>query len=268
MFSAETWLRRAIPLALILAFAFTVLLLVHLGMLWGHFKQADEAKSWYDTLDVIVHVTAVIVGAAWVYQSFVIFRENAWNIQLSQSYSVITLDEGNLLLCVDICAKNIGKVSVSLDCNDSEGLVISFGRVPRKMAAAQVLDVPVVKGESVKGKGESDKEKITSLLTDDVGYDDIKDRGPDPWGWKWINVLRNYSNYYLLEPGVEYHEREYVAVPAGSLILSRVYLVAEDGRSIRDIMLMDVSTKPVTEGPPRPSPIQGGEPAAVAVAGV
>lgn len=167
----------------------------------------------------MVHVLAAIIAGAWVYQNFVLFRESAWNVQLSQQHETIELSANKRLLCLDICLKNIGKVDVQLNVGNKEGLVASVGIVPRD-TKSELIDDPSV--------------QLRSVLSEDVGYKDFspEERGED--AWKWINVLRYYRKYYVLEPGVEYHEREYVVVDANSLIYTRVCLTAVDGKSIRD----------------------------------
>jgi hypothetical protein len=221
-----------IKLSLYVGIFFLVLLLIDLGRLWFVAPTPREV-NWYEVLGKVVQAAAVIVGAAWAYQSFVLFRESAWNIQLSHSFAVLQTGPTRIL-CIDIQIKNTGKVAVNLPADGTEGLVLSLGIVPPPTNVTDVLD-PLDESMSEPSK------KATSLLAADVGYEGkITKRDPDPLEWKWINVLRHYSSYYTLEPGVEYHEREYVVVNA-SLIYSRVYLVADDGMTLRDSLLMTIT---------------------------
>ncbi len=228
-----------LPIGVIVALLATVAYYASLGLRWS---QLSDPKPKIDVLEGAVHLAAVIIGGAWVLHRYVLFREAAWNIQLSHAHTIEKLPNDKLLLCVDICLKNIGKVALKLPCNE-ECLTISFGAV----------DAPNSHGDAMDPLDETNpKKKVTIIPTGNIGYRTEEDEDSDLPLWEdndplklnWINVLRHYSNYYLLEPGVEYHEREYVAVTKNTLVYTRVFLAYDD--TIRDSKLVFVDDEHVT----------------------
>ena len=152
----------------------------------------QSARDWVDLFLKVLSVLAIIAGGAWAYFQFVVTRTTAANVQLTVSSEVLPYSAESRLLIIHAKPKNIGKVSVT---PAKAGFLVSVKSLPTN-AKQGVLDL----------------ENLPDFYKTDL--------------------LKRFSDGYMLEPGVEYDEAVALVVPVGSMYAIKITLNLEDNTEV------------------------------------
>jgi len=140
----------------------------------------QKAKDWADFILKVVSVLAIAAGGSWAYYQFRLADTTASNIQLSVSTEVLKYTDDYRLLLIHVRPKNIGKVPVT---PGADGLVVTVYKFPDN-----------------EKPGPIQLDKLSAIYKTDV--------------------LKKYTDGYVLEPGVEYDEIVALLLPKNEVIMA------------------------------------------------
>ena len=166
-------------------------------------------KCRIEVLKSIIEIAAIVVGGCWVYHQFTVEDPTAHNLVLAATATPIRTGTEETALLVDVTMRNIGKVKIAAGIQpEGEGCELSVVRYK------DLQDHPTA--------GEKPSKPIVDW---DLQMGDVKEVIGK------YNLLR-YHPSYVINPGVEYHERFVVPVTPGYLYGIRARLFSDNWSNV------------------------------------
>ncbi len=191
-------------------------------------------KDHIDAINKLVATAAIFIAGYWTYSTFL--EDHGHNLVVSVDVQQSAYDESRTLLSIEVTLKNIGKVQVRPDRRHEHE-----------------------KQQDIKGEGceiTIDEYTIPEKPAEKLLVLDFEEKDGDPQTiLPKYNLLASYQSFqednYVLNPGVEFHERMVVLVPKGKIYAVAAYFYT-DGGSIGDIRYIS-TRQPEATVPASPS---------------
>lgn len=191
-------------------------------------SRLEMAHLWVDLVSKVLGGVAILVAAWWTYTNFTVERTHDPNLELSIEPRVHPLDDGRVLLAVDVFMRNVGKVAVVPRFADGED---------RQSAG---LEISIVSMEP------SRRSTTETAATDDnpdvVWFDWTSGDGAPETILRKRNLLSSNEDYrdrrYQLNPGVRYREPFACIVDRGRLYAIRARFWTDEG-TVADLVYVD-----------------------------
>ena len=194
-------------------------------------SRLEVAQVWVDLVSKVLGGLAVIVAAWWTYTNFTVERTHDPTMLVTVSPSVQPVEEGRVLLNVDIFMQNIGKVAIK-------------PRFPAADGDRDVgLEISIVEIEPVEPNATASTAAAVSADGQELPWFDWTAGGgsPRPLVLK-RNLLASNEDFrhgrYQLNPGARYREPFACIVDRGRLYAIRARFWTNEG-SVSDLVYVD-----------------------------
>jgi hypothetical protein len=175
----------------------------------GNAHKSSACKGRIDDVKAIIEIAAIVVGGWWAYHQFTVEEPKAHNLVLAAAATPIRTGTEESAILVDVTLRNIGKVKIAAGIQpEGEGCelsVIRYKDLQDHPTDAETPSKPIVDWDLQMGDA---KEVIGKY-----------------------NLLRYYPDY-VINPGVEYHERVVVPVTPGYLYGIRARFFADNWSNV------------------------------------
>ena len=169
----------------------------------------QEVNTLSDIIVNIVTSLAIIIGGVWGYWTFVIKRQNVWNLQITLEPEIIPYSHSKRLLVIYVILRNVGQVKVT--------------------PGPKGCQLTIWKMQSDKKEGELVLPKEGEKLIEK------------------LDILRKYKEkgsywHYEIEPNCQYQEMESIVVNKGVLLaIEAKFFPPEEGDYINETKVIRVT---------------------------
>ncbi len=181
--------------------------------------KTSACKGRLDVLKAIVEIAAIVGGGWWVYQQFTVEQPNAQNLVVAIAATPMRTGADESAILVDITMRNIGKVK------------IAAGRQPD----GEGCELSVIRYNDLKDHPTTPEKPSEPIVDWDLQMGEVDGVVLN------YNLLRYYLNY-VINPGVEYHERVVIPVKPGYLYGIRARFFSDDWSNV-DFRYVNVEKK-------------------------
>src|SRR3989304_6683943 len=98
----------------------------------------QEVNTLSDIIVNIVSSLAIIIGGVWGYWTFVIKRQNVWNLQISLEPEIIPYSLSKRLLVTYVILRNVGQVKVT---PGSKGCQLTIWKLPNDKKEGELIQL-------------------------------------------------------------------------------------------------------------------------------
>lgn len=194
-------------------------------------SRLELAQAWVDLVSKVLGGLAVVVAAWWTYANFTVERTHDPTMLVTVSPAVQPVEEGRVLLNVDVFMQNIGKVAIKPRLPTAEG--------DRDVG----LEISIVEIEPIEPDSAAKSAAATSADGQELPWFDWTAGGgrPRPLVLK-RNLLASNEDFrhgrYQLNPGVRHREPFACIVDRSRLYAIRARFWTDEG-SVSDLVYVD-----------------------------